>query len=89
MNLEDGYLKALWEGQNGLCELSKLPMFLPYSGEDWDLIGSLDRIDPDKGYIKGNVRWILNCVNTFKARQSDKFVIKVARAIANTHPITP
>ncbi len=88
-DLEDGYLKTLWEKHDGLCKLSNLPMFLPYSGNDWDLIGSLDRINPDAGYTKGNVRWVLNCVNTFKARQNDEFVIMVARAIADNNPFTP
>jgi hypothetical protein len=33
---------------------------------------SLDRIDNKKGYIKGNVRWVLLGINYMKNRHSDE-----------------
>ena len=48
---------------------------------DFDWCASLDRVDFSKGYIKGNIRWILNCINTLKRQKDDAFVIKIAEAI--------
>ena len=38
---------------------------------------SLDRIDPNIGYVKGNVHWISNRVNRMKSDQTLEMVIKL------------
>ena len=80
-DLTDKYLEELWYKQNGLCALSNLEMGMPYNRGDFDWCASLDRVDFSKGYIKGNIRWILNCINTLKRQKDDAFVIKIAEAI--------
>jgi len=82
-NLTDIYLKKLWKKQGGLCILSGLKMEKPYNESDFDWVASLDRIQFDKGYVKGNVRWIINAINTLKRQKDDAFVYKIAQAIVN------
>lgn len=42
----------LWKQQHGLCYYSKIPM-MTHSGTDWQT--SLKRLDPNLGFIRGNV----------------------------------
>lgn len=63
------YLIELWNKQEGKCARSGVPMQIesgtrenknPYRA-------SLDRIDNNKGYIKGNVRFTTHWVNNAKS----------------------
>ena len=80
-NLTDKDLRNLWEKQGGFCALSGLKMDRPYTDSDYDWVASLDRIDFEKGYVKNNVRYVLNVVNTLKGQKTDEFVFKIAKAI--------
>jgi hypothetical protein len=44
-------------------------------------VPSLDRIDPNKGYVKGNVRIVVHAYNLAKHTGSDSQVLKLARAL--------
>lgn len=55
------YLKELWENQNGECSISGIEMNLTKNHSPFQ--ASLDRIDNDKGYIKGNVRFVCLIAN--------------------------
>lgn len=65
-DLDEPYLRDLLELQNNACVLTGLVFetedigtrkhHLPFSP-------SLDRIVPDKGYTKGNVRWVVHAIN--------------------------
>ena len=69
------YLKQVWNEQKGICPLTGWKLDLPKHSGDWRskenkmYRASLDRIDSNKGYIKGNVRYISvianYCKNTF------------------------
>lgn len=83
-DLDEFYLKELWKKQGGKCAISNIKMGFPYKKGDWDLVGSLDRINYDRGYTQKNVRWILNCINTFKGQKNDNFVLRISKAIINT-----
>src|SRR5438128_381199 len=50
------YLKGVWDKQDGKCFYSGIQMQTK-PNSDWKC--SVERLDPDKGYIKGNV--ILAC----------------------------
>lgn len=64
-DLDSNYLLELWKNQEGLCFYTKQKMniiHLKYSF--WS--PSLDRLNPNAGYVKGNVVWALHGVNCFK-----------------------
>lgn len=64
-NLDSDYLLNLWKKQNGLCFYTKQKMHIIHlEFSFWS--PSLDRLDPEKGYTRGNVVWALHGVNCFK-----------------------
>jgi hypothetical protein len=87
------YCEELWKKQNEKCALSGIVLTIPkrtyfikengkksinYSGN-----ASLDRIDSNKGYIKGNVQWIHKRINTMKMNMTDKELIDWCKLISN------
>ena len=70
-----------------------IPEFCPYLGvkikgvleKDFKRSPSLDRIDPEKGYIKGNVQVISNRANTMKSNASVEELILFANNILKRH----
>lgn len=70
-------LKEKWELQDGICEFSGVKLILSsYSKIHKNPIytASLDRIDSDKGYIKGNIRWVSRAINYMKNNMTDDMV---------------
>ena len=64
-DLDSEFLLELWKKQGGLCFYTKQKMNIIHLTYDfWS--PSLDRLNPDKGYIKDNVAWTLHGVNCFK-----------------------
>jgi len=74
----------------GVCALTGLP----FCGEEWDacsssrdpwapLLDRIDRIDPTKGYVPGNVRAVCWIVNYMRGDYPDDVLAKAARAIAD------
>ena len=61
------YLKEIWASQNGRCAYTKVEMTLPTYKHEHNLRkASVDRIDPDKGYERGNIEWVTVFVNLGK-----------------------
>lgn len=59
------YVATLFRSQKGKCAISGIDIEIkgtPWKGQT----GSLDRIDPTKGYIEGNVQWVHKLVNELK-----------------------
>lgn len=73
-NLDMQYLLNIFP-KNNKCPA--LNIQLEWGGQNKDHSPSLDRIDPKKGYIKGNVQWISNKVNRVKTDQELDMVIKL------------
>jgi hypothetical protein len=44
---------------------------------------SLDRINSDEGYIKGNVQWVHKDINIMKNIYSSKYFIEMCKKVAN------
>lgn len=70
------YVATLFRNQKGKCALSGLDIIIegtPWKGQT----GSLDRIDPKKGYVEGNVQWVHKMVNELKwdLQQEEFFAI--------------
>ena len=60
-DLDVEHLKELWENQNEECAITNIKMSLGRDHSPFQ--ASLDRIDNDKGYIKGNVRFVCLIAN--------------------------
>lgn len=69
------------------CPLSGLPVTFPIKHKDSTATASLDRIDSDQGYIRGNVRWVHKDVNRVKWSLTDQEFFELANRVAKLHPI--
>lgn len=74
-NIDFDYCLSLY---TGYCAISKLPLSM--SKGDLD-IGSLDCIEPSKGYVKGNVQWLSWRVNRAKGEQTQSDFILMCKAV--------
>ena len=88
IDIDNRYLEQLWREQNGECALSGIPLIINkerHSTEQKIYFASLDRIDSNKGYLKGNVRFIstpLNYAkNNFNEGIFEEFLITTALGI--------
>jgi hypothetical protein len=86
-NLTLKYLKELYEEQEGLCAVTNKPFcFTAHPTKhvaDKDSV-SLDRIDPELGYTKRNVRFVTFQVNCAKGFYTDEeFYEMCANALRN------
>ena len=82
------YLWRLFEKQMGKCALTALPLQFPISHYD---VGhgkgnaSLDRINSNLGYTKGNVQWVHKDVNMMKQEFSQNHFIKLCKLITKNY----
>jgi hypothetical protein len=61
------------------------PIFnTPFITGDTDLTPSIDRIDPTKGYIKGNIMIISNKANRIKSNGTYEDIMQVAKFLAGS-----
>jgi hypothetical protein len=72
------YLYDLYVSQNGKCAYTGLEIFLPINvrqlrGENNEMIASLDRIDNEKGYVKGNLQWVCKRINYMKHTMKEEY----------------
>lgn len=85
-DITPAYLKEVWEKQEGRCVWTNVPLVLPLSSYKHDtsnpnVIASLDRIDNNKGYVKGNVQFVMTPLNYAKNNFSDEVVMNLVRLI--------
>lgn len=83
-DLTEDYIRQLYESQEGLCALSGLPM-QKTSGRWRDgtvgpYAATLDRKTPVKGYVRGNVRWVLHALNVALSNWGEAEFEKIAAA---------
>lgn len=79
-------LKEVWEKQNGICPYLNVKLTLSsFSKIEKDpiLSASLDRIDSNKGYVKGNLQWISRAMNYLKNNMSNENMNRVINLIKN------
>ena len=72
------YMYQLWKSQEGLCALTAFPMSLE---GNTNLRLSIDKINPQLGYVKGNVQWTIFSANRAKGDMSQKDLIKMCKMI--------
>lgn len=72
-NINPEYLISLFNQQHGKCAISGMDLLSGLSLHELPL--SLDRIDANQGYIKGNVQWVHKDINMMKQSFSnDRFI---------------
>lgn len=72
LNITKNYIIKLFQNQDGKCSISGVDIVLGCNA-------SLDRIDSNKGYIKGNVQWVHKDVNLMKGMFSLPHFLKVCK----------
>jgi hypothetical protein len=72
INITKNYIVRLFKKQEGRCALSNEDIILGVNA-------SLDRIDSNKGYIKGNVQWVHKDVNLMKGMFSLSRFLEVCK----------
>ena len=89
-DLDIEYVKSIW---TGVCPIFDTPLTLGAGMGRRDTshfnrvsIASLDRIDPTKGYTKGNVCWISLLGNTMKNDSSSNELVQFAKWVLKTYP---
>lgn len=81
-SLTTEYLTKLWDSQGGCCALCGGE--LGYIGSGW-LAASVDRIDPNKGYVEGNVQWTHWRCNDAKSSMHNEDFLRMCAAITAKH----
>lgn len=77
------YAEALFEAQEGLCALTALPLqFL--GGDDHQMCCSLDRIDSDGHYEKGNLQIVCKFINRWKSDTEDPEFRRLIEIVRNS-----
>lgn len=74
IDIDSLYLLGLWDKQKGKCYYSGLLMnksMIKGKKLAWDC-PSIDRLDPSKGYIRGNIVLCLFSINAFKGNLTEK-----------------
>ncbi len=84
------YVEDIYEGQNKLCKLTKLPIFFNSTVRDGNgkIINgdaSIDRIDSTKGYFVGNIQIIHKDVNLMKQAYSLEYYINICNLVSQNH----
>lgn len=71
------------------CELSGIPFVFGQTPKatgdmrpDWNTM-SLDRIDPNGGYVQGNVRLVLWQINAFRSDLPDGILFNICKGVVN------
>lgn len=74
------YLFDLWENQNGKCAYSGLSLSIETNHPH---TVSLDRIDSDKGYERGNLQLLSFTVNRMKMDLNEEDFLEICGHVAN------
>ena len=81
VHLSKEYLLQLWADQGGLCALSGIQMTTTRGKGRVPTNASVDRINPSKGYVPGNVRLVCLQANTARGEWGDDQLLALCRAV--------
>ena len=77
-NVSFDYLADLLIEQDFKCALTGFPI----DAMNLNNNASLDRIDSSKGYVEGNLQWVLSEVNMMKQQYSQDRFIEICKAVS-------
>lgn len=72
-DLDLKYLETLWKQQDGRCAITGIPLF--HDAIDKNQMPSLDRINNDFGYVRGNVQFVCCRINYAKNDGTDDEIV--------------
>lgn len=78
------YIWRLFIAQDRKCRYTGIPIFFSRNNIEHAMghgTASLDRIDPSKGYIEGNVQWVHKRVNMMKGNMQEQEFLDFCEAI--------
>ena len=81
VSIDAKYLNELWDKQKGRCAYTKEKLTLPIKWDDKDYTASVDRIDSLKGYIPGNVQFVLRSINIMKNQFTHAYFINMCEKV--------
>lgn len=83
-DLTTDYLKEIWTGRCPVFDTEiKLNVCEGRRPRDTEHVASIDRIDPNKGYVRSNVRWFSMKANFMKSDSTPEEMKKFATWILN------
>ena len=80
-DLTQEWAASVW---TGVCAITGIPFERDQTGKSGPkpFSATIDRIDQTGGYLQGNCRFVLMCVNNFRGTLGDEDMRRVAAAIA-------
>ena len=78
-------LLELWEQQNGLCNISKIPMTYELDNGRVFTNVSVDQKNPGQGYTKENIQLVCSAVNQLKSNWDMDTVLYICKQIVNNY----
>jgi len=82
-NVTINYLWELFLSQNRKCSLTGENLYFGRIRKHHETNASLDRIDNNKGYIEGNLRWVLKDINMMRQRYNTEYFIELCHMVSN------
>ncbi len=78
-------LLTQWNKQNGICPYTGLKLIQPKDADGVALMfkASLDRVDSNLGYVRGNIQFISASANLAKNNMTHKEMIEFCKLITN------
>ena len=76
------YLYEILILQNRRCALTGIELIMPISRKCNSYNASVDRIDSNIGYVKGNIQWVHKTINLMKNKLSQEEFIKMCNNVA-------
>lgn len=78
-------LVDLWNNQDGLCSISKIPMTFELDKGRVFTNVSLDQKNPGQGYTKDNIQLVCSAVNQLKSNWDMDTVLYICKQIVNNY----
>jgi hypothetical protein len=78
LEVDKEYAWELFLKQGGKCYFTNQPLKLCKGIAN---TASIDRIDNEQGYVKGNIRWVHKHINIMKNRYTDSYFVGLCRAV--------